>query len=62
MRKAISVNTLQKSCARELDSSPFLGVFRHFLGDLKKINFNEKGQLLDVLCPEVAEEKGKDEG
>jgi hypothetical protein len=34
-----------------------LAFFIIFRGDLKKINFHEKGQLLGGLCPEVAEER-----
>jgi hypothetical protein len=40
MRKAISVNALKKSCARELDSSPFFGIFPNFLGGFEENQFS----------------------
>jgi hypothetical protein len=40
IQKAISVNTLQKSCAREMDSWSVFGIFGHFLGGFGENQFS----------------------
>jgi succinate-acetate transporter protein len=57
MRKAISVITPRKSYTRRNSFSIIFGIFGCFWWFLDEMIFEEKGQLLAGLCPEVTQER-----
>src|SRR3989304_4257269 len=53
MQKAISVNTLKKSCELAFHIRSIFGVFGRFWGFLIEIDFRGEQYFLDKLYPEV---------
>jgi hypothetical protein len=55
MGKVMGVNTLQKSCKREMNCWSIFVFFGHFWLFLYEFDFHEKGQFMAILCPEGAQ-------